>query len=127
MSVLSDELTNDPEAIGYSTMSDEQVVTAINAVNREVDKTLMTRQEILENIEPSALATLTGDNATKVLGILSDTVDPFGVAAQVFIDAFGASSQTIINLAAARKHTLSRAQELGLSKVKTYHITEART
>jgi hypothetical protein len=126
MSILSDELLIDPEAIGYSGMTDEQVVTAINLVNREVDKTLMTRQEILENIEPAALATLTGDNATKVLGILSDTVNPFGVAAQVFIDAFGAGSQTIINLAAARKHTLSRAQELGIPKVKTYNVTEAR-
>jgi len=125
MSILSDEITSDPLGRGYSTMSDLEAANDLNTAYQEVNRTSMTRQEVLDEIEPAALAALSGDNATKVFGMLSDTVNPFGNAAQVLIDAFGSGSQTIINLAAARKHTISRAQELGIT-VNEGDVSHAR-
>jgi len=109
-------------AATYDSLSDEEVVTALKLVSELVNKTSMTRQEVLDEIEPSALLNLSGDNAIKVFGMLSDTVDPFGNAAQVLIDAFGGGSQTIINLAAARKETI-----FPFADIKLGNVEEARS
>ena len=123
--ILKAELFGD-NAATYAPLTDAEVVILLNTENILTNKTSMTRQEVLEEIEPAALATLSGDNAVKVFGILSDTINPFGNAAQVFIDAFGAQSQTITNLAAARKHNISKAQELGIGRIREGHVQEAR-
>lgn len=109
------------------TGTDQVIADLFNAVDKVQNKKTMSRTEIIDNIEVSALSTLTGDNTTKVFGVLSDFVDPSSpVVVQVFIDAFGSGSQTIINLQASRQETVSRATQLNISYVALGEITNAR-
>ena len=127
MSILSDELLNDPLGRGYSTMIDLEAVASLNAVDRNVNKISMTGSEILSQAEPLEYNVLTAEKKAQWLALCGvDSIDPFGSAVQVVIDIWGGGSATIINLQASRVETMSRAQELGLPKVKTYHVTEAR-
>lgn len=126
MSILSDELANDPEVIGYATMSDLEAAQSLNAVNREVNKTSMTGSEILSQAEASEYAALTEAKKAQWLALCGvDSIDPFGSAVQVVIDIWGAGSATITNLQASRKQSLSRAQELGF-QVREGDVTNAR-
>lgn len=122
--ILKAEIDGNPGL--YGAMTDQQVVDELNIVNKSQNRTSMTRQEIYENIDPAALSALTSIQLAQLNLALSDTVDPFGNAAQVFIDVFGGGSQTITNLQAARVDTVSRASQLGLGIVKLGHVTEAR-
>lgn len=111
----------------YGAMTDQQVTDELNAVDKQQNRTSMSGDEILSNIEGSALATLTGDNAVKVMGIVGmGSVDPFGPAAQIFIDAFGGGSATITALQAARVETVSRASQIGVGVVKLGDVMNAR-
>ena len=56
----------------------------------------------------------------------SGTPNPFGVEATWPTGVFGAGSATISALAAGRQESVSPAMELGLSVVKTGHVSEAR-
>ena len=112
----------------YGSMSDQEVVDELNAVDKERDRKSMSGNEVLNQIDPTALATLSGDNAVKVMNIIGmESVDPFGPAAQIFKDAFGNTSATIQNLAAARTHYVSRASEIGLTIVAVGEVKDART
>lgn len=111
---LKDERTNDPLAIGYAGMSDAQFLASVTAVNRSRNRTSMTRQEIYENIAGSALAALSAVQLAQLNLAMSDEVNPFGNAQQVFVNIFGGGSATVTALAAARVEAITRAQELGL-------------
>ena len=125
---LAGELTNDPLAIGYSAMTNAEIVASINTANRGSNRDSIPTNEILEAIDSSALLALTGDKAVRVWGILAmDSVDPFGVAASILVDAFGGGSATITALAALRVEQISRANELGYSgKVREGHVELAK-
>lgn len=122
--IIKNELDNNPGLYGSKT--DQEVVVELNVVNKERNRTSMSRSEIYENIESSALTGLTSLKLDKLNLALSDVVDPFGNAAQVFIDVFGGGSATIAALQAARVETVSQATILGISKVKLGEIEEVR-
>ena len=117
--VLSDEIANDPLGRGYAGMTDQQAANSLLAVNRTRNRTTMTRQEVYENIQTSALAALTALQVAQLNLALSDTVNPFGNAAQVFTNIFGGGSATITALAAARVESVSRSNELGLGDLES--------
>lgn len=119
---LKDERTNDPLAIGYAGMSDAQFLASVTAVNRSRNRTSMTRQEIYENIASGALAALTAVQLAQLNLAMSDEVNPFGNAQQVFVNIFGGGSATVTALAAARVEAITRAQELGLPEPFIYDI-----
>lgn len=119
---LKDERTNDPLAIGYAGMSDAQFLASVTAVNRSRNRTSMTRQEIYENIAGSALAALSAVQLAQLNLAMSDEVNPFGNAQQVFVNIFGGGSATVTALAAARVEAITRAQELGLPEPFIYDI-----
>ena len=124
---LKAEIVNDPFGRGYSTMTDEEITNSLNTItDQQRNRQWMTREEIYSHIEPSALNALTAVQVAQLNLALSDQVNPFGNAAQVFLDVFGEGSQTIINLAAARIELVSRAEYLGLGKVRVGHIGQAR-
>lgn len=122
--IIKNELGNNPGLYGSKT--DQEVVDELNAVNKERNRTSMSRAEIYENIESTALTGLTSLKLDKLNLALSDFVNPFGNAAQVFIDVFGGGSATITALQAARVETVSQAAILSISKVKLGEIEEAR-
>jgi len=116
MSILSDEITGDPEGLGYAAMTDLEAANAMNVVNRPRNRTSMTGSELLSNqnsADYNALSDTKKDNWLSLCGV--DSIDPFGSAVQVVIDIWGAGSTTIANLQTARVEAVSRAQELGIT------------
>ena len=133
MTVLQDELTNDPLARGYSTMSDAEVATSLNTVNRDYTQTTLTGNEILHGIVPSeysSLPTNRPDTRTTVMGIVGVdgevSVAPGSFAREAFIAIFGSGSGTIAALAAMLSSQRSRAEELGLGGVSHTDVAIAR-
>jgi hypothetical protein len=125
---LKDEITNDPEGIGYAGKTDQEVVDLLNVVNRERNRTSMTGSEILNAVATADWAGRTDAQKQVIWDICHlGSVNPFGVEATLMIDAFdGSTGATITALQAARKETISRATELGLGNVKTGYVQEAR-
>ena len=122
ISDLQDELVNDPLTRGYSGMTDQLVADSLLDKTRERNRESMTRQEIYEKIAPSALAGLSNLELAQINLALSDTVDPFGNAVQVFKNVFGGQSATVTALAAARKESISRLTEIGLSDIENISL-----
>jgi len=123
---MSNQILKDELALAkYSTMTDEEAAADMNIKNISRNRTSMTRQEVYENIEPSALGSLTAIQVAQLNLALSDTVDPYGNAEQIFKNVFGAGSATVSTLAAARVETISRADELGIN-VTTGDVQAAR-
>ena len=126
MSVLSDELANDPNAVGYSTMTDIEAADSLNTSNISVNRTSMSGSELLDNMDSTEYNSLTNVKRDQWLSLCGvDSIDPFGSAVQIVVNIWGGGSQTITNLQAARIETISRAQELGI-KVREGDITVAR-
>lgn len=126
--LLINELTVDPLSLGYSTMTNVQVKDSLNSAVRNKNKSSIATADILEAIDPAELMALAGEKSVRVWGVLGmDSIDPFGVAVEVFKDAFGNTSATLVALAALRKESVSRAQELGYpGLVKEGHVEMAR-
>jgi len=125
---LKYELDNDPLVVGYSGMTNLEATDSLNDSAISVDKSSVSTKDVLDIIDSVALLALTGDAATRVWGILAmDNVDPFGIAADIFVDAFGVGSATIIALSALRVENISRAKQLGYPGiVKEGHVEMAR-
>jgi len=128
IALLKAELDNDPFAVGYSTMTNVEVVASINAVVISKNKASIAITELFSAIDPTELLALTGDKATRVWGLLGmDSIDPFGVAASILVNSFGSGSATITALKALRKENISRANQLGYpGVVKEGHVQMAR-
>ena len=111
----------------YGTMTDQEVADELNIVDKSQNRTSMSRSEIYENIEPSVLGGLTTLQVAQLNLAMSDSVDPFGNAAQVFTNVFGSGSATIIALAAARVETVSQATKLNIRFVHLINVINARS
>ena len=122
ISDLQSEIVNDPLTKGYSGMTDQLVADSLLDKTPERNRKSMTRQEIYERIESSALAGLTNVELAQINLALSDEVDPFGNAVQVFKNVFGDSSPTVSALATARKESISRLTEIGLSDIENISL-----
>ena len=126
--LLASEIANDPVGAGYAAMTNLEIAESINSKVISKNKTSLSAKELLEAIDSGELLGLTGDKAVRVWGILSiDSIDPFGVAVSIFIDAFGAGSATITALASLRTKLVSRANILGYpGEVKEGHVEMAK-
>ncbi len=126
---LRDELLNDPLARGYSTMSDQEAADDLNTEYRERNRDFMGASEVFNAIVVADfLALADGDRAT-IMGIMGfGEINPFGKEADVFVSIFGGQSATIIALNIARKEPISRAFEIGVSRlpVRAGHVAVAR-
>ena len=128
---LFNEITNDPEAIGYSGMTDAEIATALNAETQQVDRTSITKQELWENTSLTEYAALTAA-ARQAYGVLID-MDNIDVTAgsnsRVTLAAlFAAGSTTRANLLALVDVpvTTSRAEILSLGLVTTGDVERAK-
>lgn len=126
--IIKTELDGNPGL--YGSMTDQQAAEELLTANKPWDRTSMPRAEIYENIDPAALNGLSSVQLDQLNLALSDNVDPFGNAAQVFLDIFGNGSNTITALAAARVETVSQAEILGIGGIELNSlvgwVTEAR-
>jgi hypothetical protein len=128
-STLESELANDPLGYGYSSMTVQEALDCLLGKNpihrREEDRETMTGKEISEAIDDTEYNGLTVAKKDRAIALVANArVDPFGFAATVAIEIFGAQSTTITNLAALRKRSVSRAEELKYSRL-TYGDVEA--
>ena len=125
MSILSDEISGDPLGRGYSGMSDAEIVTSLNTVDRTQNRSSMTASEVLNAIDIAEWNALSDADQQKIWDVLHIRgINPFGVEATIFVAVFGAGSDTITALQAARVTTVSRATELGIGFVKLGHVQE---
>ncbi len=127
LDALKAELTADPLTRGYSGMSDQAAADDLNSVYRSRNRATMTASEVLNSVDVSEFNALTDAVQQRIWNVLAiGTINPFGREADLFVGAFGGGSATITALQALRVEAISRATELGLSRVREGTIQQAR-
>lgn len=125
--VLITELTADPLARGYSGMNDAEAAADLNAAYRPTNRTSMTGSEVLNATDKAEYAALPDADRTLYWNLLHlGQLNPFGREAELLVDIFGTPSATITNLQNARASLVTRAQELGLGRVREGDVQRAR-
>lgn len=134
MSKLADEVQNDPLTLGYSGMTDQELVDSLNGLTRTSEHTTMTAGQVMESIDGPEFTALTDADKARVDRVLSlgaeVIIGPGNShnAVTELVGAFGAGSTTISNLASKRTIATSRATELGLGTIslKTLKLESIR-
>jgi len=127
MSILSDEITNDPLGRGYSTMSDLEIKNSLSTPNIPHNRESISGSELLGLANAAEYANLTDINRDNWLSLCGvDSIDPFGSAVQLVQSIWAGNPLTIAALVAARTELISRAKELGLSYINEGHVQGAR-
>jgi hypothetical protein len=125
--VVKEEITTDPLARGYASMTDEEVLADGHSKYRERNKSSLTGSEVTNAVDVTEFNALTSEQEQRFWNVVGISVlNPFGVESTILTNIFGAGSATIIALIALRKESISRFQELGVPGVKLGHIQEAR-
>jgi len=117
MSVLSDELENDPLGRGYASMvTNEEVAADLNSVYRTRNRASVTGDEIFAATDSVEFNGLTSEAKSMWLAFCGRSyLDPFSPANVAFVQwVFGSGSDTVTNLMDLRVADISRAQELGI-------------
>jgi hypothetical protein len=128
--ILKAELTADPLARGYASMTDTQAATSLNTANitrkrkiipawEVIEATVVAEWTALSAAEKQRYQTLTGAGDVNVQGV--NTRAAFGAM-------FAAGTQTRTNLLALENDTpWSRREQLGLPVVYDHHVAYARS
>jgi antitoxin component HigA of HigAB toxin-antitoxin module len=120
--ILEDELVADPLSRGYSGMTDAELLTSLNAADRDRNRTSMTGREVKSQIDAAEFAAKTDAQKQQIIELLKrDDLDLFGLDKEILADIFG-SSTTETNLLAARVESISRATELGLPEIDARYL-----
>jgi len=129
MSILSDELTNDPLTRGYAGMTDAQAAADLNTAYRNVVKTSLSGDDLFGATDSTEFNGLSDLNKQLWVAFCGrDSIDPFGSANVAFVQfIFGGGSTTVSALSALRTiaNGQTRAQELGI-RVTTDLVAAAR-
>jgi len=125
---LIDEIASDPNIVGYSGMTDQQIFDSLTdpSTGATRPRPTMTASEVFNQIDQAELNAKTDAQRLQIFDILHmGEINPFGLEADIFQDVFGAST-TITNLQTSRNEPISRADELGLTGVSVGSIHRAR-
>ena len=147
--ILKAELTNDPLALGYSTMSDQQAADSLNTVNRTVLASVIGQERRLDFSDLATLLTPTEyetargtlNAAVQSSMLIADNIKfleipkagggglDFGVPTmQRFLDSIFASQTELRDKPKGFGNvTVSRATELGLGQMDSPIIQLARS
>jgi len=124
---MKTEILTDPLGIGYSGLTDIQLLANLQALTRQRNKTTMSGREVAAEVVDAAYDALTDAQKSQFLALVaSSDLDPFGMGANVIKDLFGGGSTTVTNLAAARIESISRLVEIDLGSPGLGNIVEAR-
>lgn len=131
MTVLQDELENDPLGRGYAQMSDAQAADSLNTPDRPSERATMRATEIFEVIDLDEYSALTPDKKAEVNRVLDLSGDdipigPNSKARAFLFDAFPEGTKTHAALVEAAAINISRANELGIGPVSHPMVAEAR-
>lgn len=136
LAALKQELVNDPVGIGYTAPNAGVEADAIidgdliNTVNRLVDVQTLSASELFEAIDQGDWSARTADQKDDirlVLG-LGDNIKiaPGTKARDILANALSGASASLANLGVIGTKTVSRAEELGFSRVTYGDIQNAR-
>ena len=125
---IKNEIDTDPLTLGYSGMTDLQVLASLTGLTRSRNRTSMSGKEVGKEIVDAAYDVLTDAQKNQVLTLVaSEDLDPFSLGANVIKNVFGTGSATVTALAVARVESISRITEIGVrGKVGLGVIQEAR-
>lgn len=128
MTVLLDEITNDPLARGYSGMTDAQVAASLGTANITRIKASMTGNALFVNTVAAEFTALAAAKQQMWVSFCAgDGIDPGNAANVAFVTfIFGAGAATLTALNTARNETVSRATQLGLPFVNEQMVREVR-
>lgn len=128
MSILSDEVVNDPLARGYAGMTAHQVADSLNTKNRSRERNIIQSYEIIEATvaaEYSALTAAEKERYKVLTGAGQINVKGANTRA-AFLAMFAGGTTTRTNLAALQNELISRAEELALPLIRPGDVVEAR-
>ena len=112
----------------YSAMTDAEIVTELNAVDKQRNKTVMTGSEVWNAVDVSEYESKTDAQRAELMSFCGvDEHDPFGVSADFIIAIFGGGSATVSTLATLRVELVSRAIILELPVISLGDIEYVRT
>lgn len=125
---LRDELSTDPLARGYSTMTDDEVAADLHTAYRTREKDRISGSDVWDHTDPTEFGGLSAEEQRRWLGLCGvDGIDPFdSPAVGLATSLFPAGGATLTALGAFRTETLTRAGELGLGDVHAYDVAKAR-
>lgn len=119
-SSLNDEIINDPLGRGYAAMTDQQLLTSLNAKSRTRNRVSMTGREVKAQVNIAEYNVLSDAKKQQMLELIKrDDLDLFGLDRDILIDIFGGGSTTVSNLATARVEIISRSEEIGWRETTT--------
>lgn len=126
---LRAELTIDPLSRGYSGMTDAEAAASLNAKNRTVPVETVTGQQIFEAVVPAHYVALSAEYKALfavVVGMGTILVNGTNTKAAL-TTMFSGATATLAALAALQTEQVSRAVELGLGRVRTGYVQQARS
>jgi hypothetical protein len=127
ITIIKNEIDTDPLARGYAAMNNAEVATDMNLVYRTTNKSTMASTEVLNAIDKSEYNALSAANKTLIWNLLHiGDINPFGIEADLFVDAFGGGSTTITTLALLRQNNVSRGVEIGAGNVREGDVEGGR-
>lgn len=126
--VLRAELTADPLARNYASMTPAQAAASLNQGNRTRIRRVMSGDEVFQQTNATEWGDLTDAKRQMWVSFCSrQNIDPAAAANVAFVQfIFGTNSATVTALGAARQESISRATELGLERVEPGHVMEVR-
>ena len=130
--ILHDEIVNDPLVRGYGPMTNAQVATSLNTVNRTITHTYIDPNDVYESIVQTEWDALLAPAQTEINALLGMNgrngilASPGSRGRARFVAIFGAGSVTVSNVAAKLNTSISRAIELGLGTVQANDVLIAR-
>ena len=121
--ILEDEIANDPLARGYVGMTDVQLLTSLNALDRPRNRTSMTGREVKTSVDVDEYKLLSDAKKQQMIELLKrDDLDLFGLDKDILVDIFGGASTTGANLATARVELISRGVEIKWGEATMGHL-----
>jgi hypothetical protein len=124
---LRNEITNDPEAIGYAGKTDAEVADLLNARTRPLDRDSLTGGELAASLVRTELAGLPNGDQNYIRALIPAGTMPLTAQLKTELGSiFPGGSATRQNLLALLKRFGSRAEELGLGPVGDGHVASAR-
>lgn len=130
---IKSELDTDPLGVGYSGMTDGQVVVALNSTSspygRTVVKASLNGASVFEATNSTEFDALTDAQRSEWLSLCAiESLDPANgtPAAATATRIFGGGSTTVANLQTLRSEVVGRGTELGFGNVNVGDVQNAR-
>ena len=128
--IIKEEITSDPERLGYAGKTDKEVVAILNDKKRSRQKEALFAADIFELIDTANLRGLSASDTATLSLLLSIQgeikVGPDSKGRALLFALFPRPSATRTALMTAFAETVSRAEELGLKPVTVGLLQGAR-